>query len=209
MQRLARRSWARRAPCELQAPPGGLQRQTVWLRCASSAPAAACTCPQPALPTYISPCPSSELQQQAGAYVLRRTQDILTRHLPPLSTFTLFVQPSDLQVRATWLQINTPPRGVASNARLCAVCRHHAANVQGGQASAFLARTVQVSLYRSVLKSKAITQLLYGGGGSDEGALPAITVLKKVLRELHPDCTLGMACCAALQRNTLRRATLY
>lgn len=41
-----------------------------------------------------------ELQQQAGAFVLRRTQDILTRHLPPLSTFTLFVQPSDLQVAA-------------------------------------------------------------------------------------------------------------
>lgn len=81
-----------------------------------------------------------------------------------------------------------------------------------GQASAFLARTAQVSLYRSVLKSKAITQLLYGGGGSDEGALPAITVLKKVLRELHPDCLAWRAvlhCSAARQRNTLRRATLY
>jgi len=38
----------------------------------------------------------------------------------------------------------------------------------------------QLAVYRSVLKSPAITQLLYCGGGSDEGVLPAITVLKKV-----------------------------
>lgn len=65
--------------------------------------------------------------------MLRRTQEILTRHLPPLSTFTLFVQPSELQV----------------------------------------------SLYRRVLRSPAVAALLHGGG-SDEGVLPAITVLKKV-----------------------------
>ena len=39
----------------------------------------------------------------------------------------------------------------------------------------------QVAVYRSVLRSPAINALLYGGGGaSDEGVLPAISVLKKV-----------------------------
>ena len=62
-------------------------------------------CPLPA--SHIRPSHllrRSELQQQAGAFVLRRTQDVLARHLPPLSTFTVFVKPSELQVRP--LQIN-------------------------------------------------------------------------------------------------------
>ncbi|KIZ01995.1 DNA repair and recombination protein RAD54B [Monoraphidium neglectum] len=90
---------------------------------------------------------AAELQQQAGGYVLRRTQDVLTRHLPPLQTFTVFVRPSELQV----------------------------------------------AVYRAVLKSPAMTQLLYGSGaGADgEGVLPAITVLRKLCN--HPRLLLAPA----------------
>lgn len=53
----------------------------------------------PLSPPLPHPLSTSELQQQAGGFVLRRTQDLLARHLPPLRTFTLFVRPSELQVR--------------------------------------------------------------------------------------------------------------
>jgi DNA repair and recombination protein RAD54B len=39
-----------------------------------------------------------ELQAKVDAFVLRRTQQVLAKHLPPLQTFTLFVPPTEMQV---------------------------------------------------------------------------------------------------------------
>lgn len=43
-------------------------------------------------------CVRRELQDKVSAFVLRRTQQILSKHLPPLSVFTIFCKPSKLQV---------------------------------------------------------------------------------------------------------------
>ncbi|MEW5302035.1 MAG: hypothetical protein WDW36_004847 [Sanguina aurantia] len=42
---------------------------------------------------------AEELQAKVGTFVLRRTQDLLTKHLPPLSVYVLFCSPSDTQIQ--------------------------------------------------------------------------------------------------------------
>lgn len=44
--------------------------------------------------------------------------------------------------------------------------------------------SLQVAVYRAVLKSQTITSLLYSSGTSDTGVLPAITILRKLCN--HP-----------------------
>eukprot|EP00775_Hariotina_reticulata_P011378 gene11378-11527_t len=41
---------------------------------------------------------AEELQRKVACYVLRRTQDVLRNHLPPLAMHTIFCKPSNLQV---------------------------------------------------------------------------------------------------------------
>lgn len=88
---------------------------------------------------------AAELHAAVGRFVLRRTQALLTRHLPPLAVYVVFCRPSPLQV----------------------------------------------SLYRHVIASKAVTCLMYGGGEATEVAaatLSAITALRKLCN--HPDLLL-------------------
>lgn len=37
-----------------------------------------------------------------SAYMLRRTQEVLSKHLPPLAVHTMFCKPSALQVKARY-----------------------------------------------------------------------------------------------------------
>lgn len=39
-----------------------------------------------------------ELHKRVSAYMLRRTQEVLSKHLPPLAVHTMFCKPSPLQV---------------------------------------------------------------------------------------------------------------
>ncbi|WIA33078.1 hypothetical protein OEZ86_006234 [Tetradesmus obliquus] len=41
---------------------------------------------------------AEELQRQTATFILRRTQEVLSKHLPPLAVHTVFCQPSPLQV---------------------------------------------------------------------------------------------------------------
>ncbi|KAG2448210.1 hypothetical protein HYH02_006795 [Chlamydomonas schloesseri] len=87
---------------------------------------------------------SSELKAKVSAFILRRTQALLAKHLPPLASLTLFCRPTEQQV----------------------------------------------SLYKAVLRSKAVTSLLGGsGGGGEDNTLAVITALRKVAN--HPDLLLN------------------
>lgn len=48
---------------------------------------------------WLSPTPHSELQSKVSVFILRRTQALLAKHLPPLTSLTLFCKPTDKQIR--------------------------------------------------------------------------------------------------------------
>jgi len=47
----------------------------------------------------------SELHKRVSAFMLRRTQEVLSKHLPPLAVHTMFCRPSPLQVGSQQLHI--------------------------------------------------------------------------------------------------------
>jgi hypothetical protein len=62
-------------------------------------PAAALVCPR-------------ELHKRVSAFMLRRTQEVLSKHLPPLAVHTMFCRPSALQVSGCeggWAPPPPPP----------------------------------------------------------------------------------------------------
>ena len=52
-------------------------------------------------------CGPRELGAHVASFVLRRTQDLLVKHLPPLSQWVVFCKPSAMQVRQHSLQALT------------------------------------------------------------------------------------------------------